>query len=358
MNRADRMTLSMVAAPVFILQPGQDGRPVYDFVNAAWLDSLGREEQDVIGRHAAEVFDGPAGIEICDHQAAAFRTGRSFVYDVTLPFGEVGHRVRTSLSPIRDDSGNVIEIVGTKFDQGEVARAHDLRADAHEMAAEIEAFISLAAHDLRAPMRQIRILTEMLREDSLELDDMQISILDKLAVVASKSSEMISDILSHAQAVTAEREVCEFRLGGLVADLLLVLDPLRQHSVVSEDIALVGDRMTLQVVLRNLFDNAFKHSRRSDVSLQVEVRDAGGGMLEFSVSDSGEGFPDPAVAFLQGGALRPDSGFGLAGVRRVIRSRGGRISARNRVDGGAEVSFTISGHMAAEPRRGRRLLAS
>ena len=71
---------------------------------------------------------------------------------------------------------------------------------------------------------------------------MQISILDKLAVVASKSSEMISDILSHAQAVTAEREVCEFRLGGLVADLLLVLDPLRQHSVVSEDIALVGDR--------------------------------------------------------------------------------------------------------------------
>ena len=358
MTRADRTTLALVAAPVFVLKSGPAGKPVYDFVNQAWLGSVKRREKDVLGRDAAQVFEGPAGLEILEHQRDAFSTGEVVSYDVTLSIGTDAQRVRTELSPVRDSAGRVVEIVGTKLDQGEIARAHELRADAHEMASEIEAFISLAAHDLRAPMRQVRLLTEMLREDGVPLDEARLFILDKLTSVASKSSEMISDILSHAQAVSAGGEAANVRLGGVIADILLVLDPLRHHSVVNDDISLVVDRTTLQVILRNLFDNAFKHAGMEAVTLHVGVEQIGSDMLRFSVSDTGGGFPDPAVAFLQGGALRPDSGFGLAGVRRLVRGRGGTIFARNRSEGGAEVNFTVTGRFAERAGQRQRRLAS
>ena len=358
MTHADRTTLNLVAAPVFILHPGPRGLPVYDFVNQAWLGSVDRRADDVLGRDASQVFEGPAGIEIRDHQRDAFATGQTISYDVTLSIRGTAHRVRTELSPLRDDDGKITEIVGTKLDQAEIARAHDLHADAHEMAAEIEAFISLAAHDLRAPMRQVRLLAEMLREDGPALSEEQSFILDKLAGVATKSSEMISDILSHAQAVSAGAEASDVRLGCLIADVLMVLDPLRRHSVLNDDVSMVVDRTTLQVVLRNLFDNAFKHARRDGVTLQVEVEEISGGMLHFTVSDSGDGFPDPSVAFLQEGVLRPDSGFGLAGVRRLVRSRGGTIFADNRADGGAEINFTLAGLLTGQISQADKRLAS
>ena len=356
MDRSDRSSLALVATPVFVLEPGPMDSPIYSFVNESWERSVGRSSETVLGRDASTVFEGPAGAEILAYQRQAFASGEPMAYDVTVPIGTDTHRVFTTLNPIRDGSGRVVEIVGTKIDHGEIARARDQRAAARELASEVESFISLAAHDLRAPMRQVRILTEMLREDYVDIDPGQALILEKLTGVATKSSEMISDILSHAQAVTAQGDATEFRLGSLIADILLVLDPMRRHGVVSPDLRVRTDRTVLQVALRNLFDNAFKHCRRDSVTLSVDVDDAGGGMLALNVSDSGDGFPDPALAFLDGGVLRPDSGFGLAGIRRLIRGRGGDITAGNTRDGGAQIRFTLPGRLVSA--RDRHLLAS
>ena len=355
---ADTATLTHVGTPIFVLEPGDDGLPVYSYVNPAWEASVGRAAAEVLGQTARQVFEGPVGEEILDHHSAGFLSLRPSAYDTTMTIGQHQHRVRTTLSPVCDGDGTVVQIVGTKIDHGEIARARELRADAQMVASEVEAFISLAAHDLRAPMRQVRLLTEMLREDYGPVDPGQAMILEKLAGVAIKSSEMITDILSHAQAVSARGDPGEFPLGAVVADILLTLDPLRRHTVESAELDLVTDRTVLQVVLRNLFDNAFKHSRTDSVSLTLDVVPVDDTTLEFVVEDNGDGFPDPALAFLDTGVLRPDSGFGLAGVRRLIRSRGGTISAENSESAGAVVRFTIRGALAGAEGRETRRLAS
>jgi hypothetical protein len=56
------------------------------------------------------------------------------------------------------------------------------------------------------------------------------------------------------------------------------------------------------------------------------------------------------VAFLDGGKLRMDSGFGLFGVRRLINSRGGEIRAENLKDNqGSIIRFTMEGTIEPGP---------
>ena len=72
--------------------------------------------------------------------------------------------------------------------------------------------------------------------------------------------------------------------------------------------------------------------------------------LEFLVQNRGVGFSNPAVAFLDEGNLRIDSGFGLLGVRRLITARGGEMGAENLPDKkGSVIRFTMQGHLVQRP---------
>jgi len=109
---------------------------------------------------------------------------------------------------------------------------------------------------------------------------------------------------------------------------------------------IAADKTATQIVLRNLMDNAIKHSGKSMVDLSVKVQEEREGVLSFVVNDNGHGFPDPTVAFLDGGQMQANSGFGLLGIRRLVTARGGDISAENIAGGeGSLVRFTLSGNI-------------
>jgi signal transduction histidine kinase len=74
-----------------------------------------------------------------------------------------------------------------------------------------------------------------------------------------------------------------------------------------------------------------------------------------TVRDNGVGFADPALALLDGGKLAPGSGFGLFGIRRLIRARGGTILAETPTNGsGAAITFTLPGRFVEAPRLSAR----
>lgn len=109
---------------------------------------------------------------------------------------------------------------------------------------------------------------------------------------------------------------------------------------------IVGDKTATQIVLRNLLDNAIKHNSGRSITLTISVNPSQPGMFQLVVEDDGAGFPDPAIAFLGGGGPRMDSGFGLMGVRRLVQTRGGDITAEKRSSGqGARVQLTLPGRI-------------
>ena len=100
------------------------------------------------------------------------------------------------------------------------------------------------------------------------------------------------------------------------------------------------DRRRLTHALRNLVDNAIRHSPQGgEVRIRSEPT-VGAAAIDVSVTDSGAGFEAEELEL----ALEPfftrrrdGRGLGLALVRRVIEQHGGEIVIRNRSRGGAEV---------------------
>ncbi len=341
--------LDAVAAPVFVLDVEPSGRIVYSGYNRTALAIAGFALADVLGRTVEEVFAGRMGqVAYARHQQVA-RSAETSVYEVDLPMADRVRHMRTTMTPLLDAQGKVTRLVGTFTDITAENVINQARAGAEVLSTEIEEFISLAAHDLRSPIRRVQAIAGMLRADFEDLGDGKLELIDMLEKVAVKTSELIVDVLEHARATgLQEEERQEFDFGDLCADLSVMLDPLGEHAINHPGGSVAADRAALQIVLRNLMDNALKHSGRERVELEISLGAASPDMLEVSVTDNGKGFAKPALDLLAGGKLRPDSGFGLAGIRRLVASRGGHIEIEAADEAhGARVRATLPGRILA-----------
>jgi len=100
-------------------------------------------------------------------------------------------------------------------------------------------------------------------------------------------------------------------------------------------------------VLRNLFTNAIKHHDRSTGNIHLGWQVKNKDYYEFSVTDDGPGIP-PAYhnrVFVMFQTLRPrdeveGSGMGLALVKKIIETYGGRTSIVSDGNRGTSINFT------------------
>lgn len=103
-------------------------------------------------------------------------------------------------------------------------------------------------------------------------------------------------------------------------------------------VVVLGDRVALGVLVRNLLENALKFTPRGHVTLLVED----GSQVRLSVEDIGPGIPEAALPHLFERFYQADvrhrrsgSGLGLAIVRSVALWHGGAVRVENRPAGGA-----------------------
>jgi signal transduction histidine kinase/ligand-binding sensor domain-containing protein len=109
----------------------------------------------------------------------------------------------------------------------------------------------------------------------------------------------------------------------------------------------LGDPVQLQQVLLNLLINAMDAMSQQPVGnrrLDVGCRRTEGGMLEFSVRDTGPGISPPAFPKLFDPffTTKPQGmGLGLPISRTIIEAHGGQLWAENDPEGGACFRFTV-----------------
>ena len=346
MSKLDVAMLEHVQVPLFVVEIGDDLVPRYLMFNPKMLKLTNRTLADVVGRSAPEVFAGAQGQRAYRNHMRVFTNGTVATVQMQLPVGNKFRHVVTTLSPIRDAKGKVVQVVGTVDDITELEQAQEQQASLHTLAHEMEEFVAMAAHDLRTPMRNVKNLVEMLREDFEDMGDGKLDLIDLVGDVAAKAGTLINDVLAHARAVNAEPVIEEFAFCTLCDNLVQVLDPLGLHSFNWTDARLKTDKIALQIALRNLMDNAIKHGGRERLGIEVRVIGTPEGQIEFTLRDDGVGFDNPGFVFLDGGQFRVDSGYGLLGVQRLIEARGGQISVGNRPDGaGSEISFRLPGEL-------------
>ena len=109
------------------------------------------------------------------------------------------------------------------------------------------------------------------------------------------------------------------------------------------------DATLIQQVLLNLMENAVLHGE-STTELRLSVEHIGDEAC-FTVSDNGLGIPRERLATLFDGSLsgeksggfdmKKNMGIGLSVCQTIVKAHGGRITAENRPEGGAQFRFYL-----------------
>ena len=193
-------------------------------------------------------------------------------------------------------------------------------------------FVSNAAHELRTPLTTIIGAVEVLqagaKEDPVERDRFLAHIERESGRLARLARAMLTLARAHAGTETPRFEAV--RVAALLRE---VAAELRPHDGVSLDVE-APDGLTvdtnadlLEQALRNLGENAVKHTARGSVVLRAYRR---GDSVTFEVEDSGPGI-SPEVQrhvfdrFYRGERDADGFGLGLAIVRETVRTLGGRV---------------------------------
>jgi signal transduction histidine kinase len=227
--------------------------------------------------------------------------------------------------------------------------------------AQIDKFMHLISHDLRAPVVAIRGLVDLLKK---EYEDQPPD---------SKPRRYLELILHSAEQITQlTTALIDFaRLGQSSLNLssvdtsVLVKEIWQRFSIGAPDAELEvfgtlpvvrADHSKLVQIFQNLIENSIKYRQKDgrlivDVTCQETEDD-----WQFAVNDNGMGFhPSKAdglfdlFARLKEVRNKPGSGIGLASVMEIARLHGGKAWAVGRPGKGATFYFTISKKIVERP---------
>jgi two-component system sensor histidine kinase RegB len=204
-----------------------------------------------------------------------------------------------------------------------------------------------AAHELGTPLATMAvILGDWRRIPALANDAVLQEEIAEMQAQVQRCKAIVSGILLSAGETRGEDSsqttVCEF-LDTLVRDWRATrsIDTFVYDNVIQHDSPMVADA-TLQQMVFNVLDNA-RDASPHWVALQAQCDEDA---LRIRVTDRGPGFSPEVLAQIgtpyQSTKGRPGGGLGLFLSMNVARTLGGSLVARNRPEGGAEVTITIA----------------
>jgi signal transduction histidine kinase len=217
------------------------------------------------------------------------------------------------------------------------------QADRHK-----DEFLAMLAHELRNPLAPIRNAVHLMKRQTLEDPQLQLSrdIIERQLVHLTR---LVDDLLDVSRITRGKITLARARIGieELVAHAVETAEPLiqaRKHTLRVEfsDAALMvyGDGMRLTQVIGNVLANAAKYTEVGGaITLRAQRR---GRDVEISVRDTGIGIPPEVLPSifelftqLDHRTNRSESGLGigLALVRRLVEMHGGSVRAHSEGSG-------------------------
>jgi signal transduction histidine kinase len=216
-------------------------------------------------------------------------------------------------------------------------------------------FVSNITHELKTPLAAIRLYTETLQHGRVKDAEQEHKFLGIIAKESVRLTHLINNILDFSR-IEMDRKRYTFEPTA-VGDV--VKDVLESYSYQLNDKGFTvrtefdgelprvrADRDALGQAVLNLIDNAMKYSP-DHKEIDVAVRRDGAGVA-IAVTDQGIGIPASELKKVFDAFYRVEkglehdvkgSGLGLAVVKHVVESHGGRVDVQSRR--GAGSTFTI-----------------
>jgi len=272
------------------------------------------------------------------HGLIEFRDGRIVEYD-SKPH-RMGDRIVGRVWNFRD-----VTVKHT----AERKQAELLRRVA-EINEELTHFAYIVSHDLKAPLRGIKLIAEWLCTDyGDKLGDEGKEQLNLLQNRVARMHNLIDGILQYSRIGRIKEEIVPVDLNELISGIVDgIAPPAHIRVTVQPDLPVIeAERTRITQVFQNLLGNAIKFMDKPVGQVQVACV-ADGGFWRFSVSDNGPGIDakyfDRIFRLFQTLTPRDEfesTGVGLAIVKKIVEMYGGRIWVESEVGQGATFFFTV-----------------
>lgn len=218
---------------------------------------------------------------------------------------------------------------------------------------DLRQFAHVASHDLREPVRKVKVYAGRLGEDSgSSLSAKGRSFLEKIDSAAYRMLNMIEGVLRYSSTNSTEQTTEAVDLNRIVRSIESDLELLiaQQHATIrySDLPTIEGAAVLLYQLFYNLINNSLKFSRpgvpcRIEISAKVD-----GDQVLVRLSDNGIGFDQEQAdrIFDTFSRLNPKdkyegTGLGLALCKKIVARHGGDIEAVGTKGAGSEFRIRL-----------------
>jgi chemotaxis family two-component system sensor kinase Cph1 len=217
---------------------------------------------------------------------------------------------------------------------------------------EFEEFVSMAAHNLREPLRDVAAFSQLMAETYAGRLDSDAGVyLGRIREGAAGMQSLLADMVGYWAAGTGDRQLSSTDMEAVLRQALLCADKqiTERSAIVSHDPlpAVTGDFEVLTKVLHHLIRNAIEYCDKPSPRIHISSRRVDLDWV-FSIQDNGPGI-DPAFHGRMFGVFKrlhgkeyPGNGLGLAFCKRSIEGLGGRMWMESTPGAGSTFYFSLS----------------
>jgi signal transduction histidine kinase len=218
---------------------------------------------------------------------------------------------------------------------------------------ELKNFAGIVSHDMKMPLANMIITSDMLRSKYGSLLDVQgKQYLDYIKQSSFTLSEYITGLLEHYESdKTASLNGESFDSHDLLEDIieLLNINIDCEINLPEENIEMHANKVALEQILLNLIANSLKYNDKKKIRIDINCTE-NNGFYYFKISDNGMGIPKDKVnhifdLFATTGKLdrngKKGNGIGLSTVKKLVKKLNGEITVSSTVGKGTSFQFNI-----------------
>ena len=318
--------------------------------NAAAERLFGFTAEQAVGKHISLIIP-PERIAEEDTIVARLKEGQRIEHFETERLRSDGRHITVSLtiSPLKDDAGNVIGASKITRDMSVRKRLEDnlrkLAWDLAETDRRKNEFLATLAHELRNPLAPMSNMLEVVKRSGSNPELLK-QAHDTIERQLAQLVRLVDDLLDLNRITYDRLELrrSEVELATIIQQAVEVARPLIDAAgqklaidLPDEAIYLNADRARLAQVFGNLLNNSCKYTRPHG-AISLSVRRNGNDEVLVSVRDNGAGIPADKIDSIFDMFMQVDRssdrsqnglGIGLTLVKRLIEMHGGSIEARS-----------------------------
>ncbi len=214
-------------------------------------------------------------------------------------------------------------------------------------------FLDFVSHKLITPLTTISGCFAMLQEGTASK-----KLIDISAGQVNELQSRIMNILSYCEIMGRDRDfpVDVINLSSYLAQVKGSFAREKNGKKITYEVVCAGENLLLNfekkyldLIIKNLVDNAVECNDRDDIAVRIEARQLGE-VLEIAVTDNGRGVPPEEYDRIFDKFYQIDKwytgnfkgvGLGLAIVKQLLTQRGGRIRIDSKVGHGATFTMTL-----------------